>query len=121
MDSAVTAIALGLFSAVTLAAANMSVKMGSDVLVARAILSSSAAIMILPATFFVAAPDRVTWAALAISMPAHFAYQICLVGALQRGDLSLVFPVMRGAAPLLTALSALLFLREKLASLAWLG
>ena len=99
----------------------MSVKMGTDVLVGRAILSSSAAIMTVPATFFVAAPTAATWAALAISMPAHFFYQICLVRALQRGDLSLVFPVMRGAAPLLTAFAALLFLRESLTPLAWLG
>lgn len=105
----------------TLAAANMSVKMGTDVLVGRAVLSSSAAIMTLPATFFVAAPDAATWGALAASMPAHFFYQICLVRALQRGDLSLVFPVMRGAAPLLTAFAALLFLRETLTPLAWSG
>ena len=49
MDSAGLAIALGLFSAVTLAFANLAVKMGSDILVGRAILSSSAAVMILPA------------------------------------------------------------------------
>ena len=99
----------------------MSVKMGTDVLVGRALLSTSAAIMILPATLFVPQPNAATWAALGISLPAHFAYQVCLVKALQRGDLSLVFPVMRGAAPLLTAFSALLFLRERLTSLAWIG
>jgi drug/metabolite transporter (DMT)-like permease len=121
VDSALPAICLGLFSAVTLAAANMSVKMGTDVLVGRAILSSSAAIMILPATLFVAVPNAATWAALAVSLPAHFCYQVCLIKAMQRGDLSLVFPVMRGAAPLLTAFAALLFLREKLTPVAWLG
>jgi drug/metabolite transporter (DMT)-like permease len=41
--------------------------------------------------------------------------------ALQRGDLSLVFPVMRGAAPLLTAITAMLILNERLEPLAWLG
>lgn len=121
MDPTAFAICLGLFSAVTLAAANMSVKMGSDILVGRAVLSSSAALLILPAAFFVAPPDAATWSALLIAMPAHFFYQICLVKALQRADLSLVFPVMRGTAPLLTALSALLFLGEKLAPLAWVG
>lgn len=121
MDSTLLAICLGLFSAVTLAAANMSVKMGSDILVGRAVLSTSAALLILPAAFFVAPPDDATWRALLIAMPAHFFYQICLVKALQRADLSLVFPVMRGAAPLLTAISALLFLREELAPLAWAG
>jgi drug/metabolite transporter (DMT)-like permease len=120
-EGTLLAICLGLFSAITLAAANMSVKMGTDILVGRAILSTSAAVLILPAAFFVAPPDSATWWALLVAMPAHFFYQICLVRAMQRGDLSLVFPVMRGAAPLLTALAALLFLREELSPLAWLG
>ncbi len=121
MDEDLLAIGLGLFSAVTLAAANMSVKMGSDILVARAILSTSAAVMILPAAFFVAPPDQATAGALALAVPAHFFYQLCLVKAMGRGDLSLVFPVMRGTAPLLTAVTALLLLNERLAPLAWLG
>jgi drug/metabolite transporter (DMT)-like permease len=58
---------------------------------------------------------------LAIAMPAHFFYQVCLIQAMQRADLSLVFPVMRGAAPLLTAGSALIFLGEELGPLAWIG
>lgn len=121
MTDPVLAVVLGLFSAVTLAAANMSVKMGTDILVGRAILSSSAAMLILPAAFFVSPPDAATWRALVIALPAHFFYQICLVRSMQRGDLSLVFPVMRGAAPLLTAFSALIFLGEELAPLAWAG
>jgi drug/metabolite transporter (DMT)-like permease len=121
MDGAALAILLSLVSAVTLAAANMSVKMGSDILVARAVLSVSAALMIAPAAFFVALPDRQTWLALAATLPAHFGYQLCLVRAMQRADLSLVFPVMRGAAPLLTACVALGLLGEYLAPLAWAG
>ena len=121
IDGTLLAICLGLFSAVTLAAANMSVKMGSDILLSRAILSVSAALLMLPAAFFVPPPDRATWGAFAFALPAHFFYQICMIRALQRGDLSLVFPVMRGTAPLLTAIAALLLLREQLAPLAWLG
>jgi drug/metabolite transporter (DMT)-like permease len=121
MEGTLLAICLGLFSAVTLAAANMSVKMGSDILVGRAILSTSGAILILPAAFFVPVPDARTAQALAIAMPAHFFYQICLVRAMQSADLSLVFPVMRGAAPLLTAFTALILLGEELGPLAWAG
>ena len=121
MDDTLLAICLGLFSALTLAAVNMSVKMGTDILIGRAILSVSAALLILPFTLFVPLPDEATIGALALTMPAHFFYQMCLVRALQRGDLSLVFPVMRGAAPLLTAFAALLLLGETLAPLAWLG
>ena len=121
MSDSLVAICLGLFSAVTLAAANMSVKMGSDILVGRAILSSSAAAMVAPAAFFVPFPDSWTWGALLLAVPAHYGYQLCLIRALQRGDLSLVFPVMRGAAPLLTAAAAFLFLRETLPPLALAG
>jgi drug/metabolite transporter (DMT)-like permease len=121
MSATLFAVCLGLFSAITLAATNMSVKMGSDILVARAVLSMSAAILIFPAVFFVPWPTPAIWGALLFSLPAHFFYQICMIRALQRGDLSLVFPVMRGAAPLLTAIAALVLLREELAPLAWLG
>ena len=121
MDASLLAIALGLFSAVTLASANVSVKMGGDILLGRAILSASAALLILPAIFFVPAPDAAVWEALAYALPAHLFYQICMIRALQRGDLSLVFPVMRGAAPLLTAFAALFILGEELSPLAWAG
>ncbi|MEA3065641.1 MAG: hypothetical protein QOJ27_2093, partial [Sphingomonadales bacterium] len=121
MSDSVLAVGLGLFSAVTLAAANMSVKMGSDILVGRAILSASAAAMIAPAALFVPLPDAWTWGALLLAIPAHYAYQLCLVRALQRGDLSLVFPVMRGAAPLLTAAAAFLLLHETLPPVALAG
>lgn len=121
MSATMLAICLGLFSAITLAAANMSVKMGSDILVGRAILSASAAIMVLPAALFVPLPDAWTWGALLLAVPAHYIYQLCLIRALQRGELSLVFPVMRGAAPLFTAAAAFLFLHESLPPLAIAG
>lgn len=121
MTDPLLAVVLGLFSAVTLAAANVSVKMGTDILVGRAILSGSSALLVLPAIFIVPLPDAATWAALAVTLPAHYFYQMCLVRSMSRGDLSLVFPVMRGAAPLLTAFSALIFLGEELSALAWFG
>jgi drug/metabolite transporter (DMT)-like permease len=121
VSAGLTAVGLGLFSAVALAGANMSVKMGSDILLGRAVLSISAALLLIPAVFFLPLPDGPTWAALALAAPAHFVYQICLVQAMQRGDLSLVFPVMRGAAPLLTAIAAFLLLDEALSLLAVAG
>jgi drug/metabolite transporter (DMT)-like permease len=114
-------IALGLFSAVTLAAANVAVKMGSDILVGRAVLSSSAALLIAPFALLVPPPDAALWGALLIAMPAHFLYQTCLVRSMSRGDLSLVFPIMRGAAPLMSAAAAFLLLGEALPPLALAG
>jgi drug/metabolite transporter (DMT)-like permease len=120
-EASLLAVLLGLGSAVTLAAANVSVKMGVDILVGRAVLSVSAAVLVLPLAFVVPLPDTATWAALAAAIPAHFFYQMALVQAMRRGELSLVFPVMRGAAPLLTAAGAFLLLGERLAPLAVAG
>jgi drug/metabolite transporter (DMT)-like permease len=44
-----------------------------------------------------------------------------MIRALHRGDLSLVFPVMRGLAPLLTAIMATVFLKETPSLYGWLG
>ena len=109
------AIALGLFSAITLAAANYSVKAGSDILASRAILQGSASLLMVPVVLFVVPPpSAAVWGALAITVPVHFLYQLALISALSRGDLSLVFPIMRGGAPMLTGISAFLLLGETL-------
>lgn len=121
MSHELTAVLLGLFSAVTLASVNLAVKLGADILVGRAVLSCSAALLIAPAALFVPLPDARTWGALALAVPAHFFYQMCLVQAMSRGDLSLVFPVMRGLAPLLTAVTAWVVLSQKLNGVEWLA
>ncbi|MDE0934060.1 MAG: DMT family transporter [Novosphingopyxis baekryungensis] len=122
MNDTVLAILLGLCSAVTLAAANYSVKAGSDILASRAILQGSASVLMLPVVLFlVPAPTPALWGALAITVPVHFLYQLALIGALKHGDLSLVFPIMRGGAPMLTGISAFLLLGERLSGLEMMG
>lgn len=121
MSTELIAICLGLVSAVTLAAANIAVKVGADILVGRAILSCSAALLVCPAALFVPLPDAATWTALIIAVPAHFFYQLCLVQAMSRGDLSLVFPIMRGLAPLLTAVTAWAALGQAMSAPEWLA
>lgn len=77
--------------------------------------------MVAPFAFFVPLPNAQTWGILALSLPAHWFYQFALIRAMHRGDLSLVFPVMRGSAPLLTALAALAVLGETLEPIAIAG
>lgn len=105
----------------TLAGANTFVKAAKDILGARAVMALSSAVLMFPAVFFTPLPTAQTWMILALSLPAHWLYQTALVRALSRGDLSLVFPVMRGSAPLLTALAAALVLGERLSLLAIVG
>jgi drug/metabolite transporter (DMT)-like permease len=121
VDPTLFAFVLGMGSAVTLAGANTFVKAAKDILGARAVMALSSALLVLPAAFFIPLPSQQTWMILALSLPAHWLYQTALVRALSRGDLSLVFPVMRGSAPLLTALAAAIVLGEQLSPLALTG
>lgn len=115
------ALLLGFGSAVTLAGANTLVKAAKDILGGRTVMTLTGSVLMFPAIFFTPLPSAKTWMFLALSLPAHWLYQTALVRALSRGDLSLVFPVMRGSAPLLTAIAASIFLGEHLSPLALAG
>lgn len=121
MDPTLFAFALGMGSAVTLAGANTFVKAAKDILGARTVMTITGSILVLPLLFFVPLPSAATWGFLALSLPAHWLYQTALVRAMSRGDLSLVFPIMRGSAPLLTAIAAAMVIGEQLSHLAVLG
>lgn len=121
LDHALAPFALSLFSAVTVALANFGVKRGGDVLTARMVLSIAMALTALPFAPFVPPPPADLWDNLLIAVMAHWIYQAAMVRALHRGDLSLVFPVMRGLAPALTAILAFLVLNETLAPIAIAG
>lgn len=121
MDPTLFAFALGMGSAVTLAGANTFVKAAKDILGARTVMTLTGSVLVLPVLFFVPPPSPATWLFLVLSLPAHWLYQTALVRAMSRGDLSLVFPIMRGSAPLLTALAAAMALGEQLSAVALLG
>ena len=121
MDPTFFAFALGMGSAVTLAGANTFVKAAKDILGARTVMTATGSVLVLPFLFVVPLPSPATWGFLALSLPAHWLYQTALVRAMSRGDLSLVFPIMRGSAPLLTALAAAIVLGEQLSPMAMLG
>jgi len=118
---ALLAICLGLFSAVTVALANFGTKMGGDVLTARMVLSTSSALIVSPFLLLVPAPPAELWPSVLMAVAIHWLYQFGLVRALQRGDLSRIFPVIRGSSPLLVAIGASFILGEHLAPLGWLG
>jgi len=99
---------------VSLAAVNTVVKAGRDILMARVVLSVTSALADLPRRLFCAATDGPVWIALGLSLIAHGFYQFGLINALSRGDLSIVFPIMRGGAPILVAIAAATFLGEAL-------
>lgn len=82
---------------------NAIIKGGRDKAAARALTDAAAALILLPALPFVALPHG-AWGWLAASVLAHGVYLYALVRAYERADLSTAYPVLRGTAPVLTAL-----------------
>lgn len=121
MSSTLLPLALCLISAIFVAATNFFVKRSGDVLSTRMIVSITMALTVLPFAPFVPMPSGTLWALLALSVATHWVYQFAMVRALHRGDLSLVFPIMRGLAPLLTAIIATFALNETPSLLGWAG
>jgi len=66
-------------------------------------------------------PAVESWPFIAASTFIHFFYYVFLVAAYRYGDLSQVYPVARGVAPVLVALGAQVFAGEFLPPLAWVG
>ncbi len=59
---------------------------------------------------FVPVPDPACWPYLLGSLVFHFGYQVFLLNSYRIGDLTQVYPVARGIAPLIVALVSVLFL-----------
>lgn len=108
---------LVLISAVSHALMTLLIKFSGDKLVTIGILASSAAIMISPLVFFVDVPTGETWLWLAISIVIHVVYSCLVASAYQHHDLSVAYPLSRGAGVVVSCLLAALFLGE---SLTWL-
>lgn len=66
-------------------------------------------------------PARESWPWLGASVAIHFFYYLSVAGALRHGDLSHVYPLMRGCAPLLVALSSFAAFVDPLSANMWLG
>jgi drug/metabolite transporter (DMT)-like permease len=64
---------------------------------------------------FVPLPDATGWMLIAVSVPVHFLYKLLLARAYGRGELTRIYPVVRGVAPLTVWAIALLLLGERMA------
>jgi drug/metabolite transporter (DMT)-like permease len=83
MSASLFPITLCLLSAVTVAATNLFVKRGGDVLSTRMIVSIAMALSVLPFAPFVPLPTPAVWGALAISVVVHWFYQFAMIRALR--------------------------------------
>ncbi len=121
MNAASLAVALILVSAISHALVSVLIKRSHDKLILRLILEATTATIALPFLFILPPLPTSVWPILALGIGLHIIYQVTQAAAFTRGDMSLVYPVMRGFAPALTAVFALLFLNETLSELEIVG
>jgi drug/metabolite transporter (DMT)-like permease len=108
-----------LYGLVLLAAAahaiwNALVKRAEDALLMMAAIRLVGLVFGLAVVPFLPWPDESTWLLLALACTATFAYYGLLIRCYKIGDLSLVYPIARGSAPLVLALIAFLVIDEHL-------
>lgn len=112
-------MSIGVFLAVLCAALlhaswNALVKVSADRLVLLAVLKVTTTVIAVASTPFISIPPVEAWPYIAASVAIHTAYFLFLTISYRFGDLSQVYPVSRGAAPLLVAGFAVVVLGETL-------
>ena len=108
---------LSVFLAVIAAAAlhagwNALVKLGTDrfsSILLLALVQGAIALLLLP---FFELPARAAWPWVLLGSALHSGYKLFLIRAYQHGELSQVYPLARGTAPLIVAVAGALFLGE---------
>lgn len=110
-----------LFGALLHASWNALVKSSTDKEMDTALIHLIGSLMAIPFVGYLGWAPRSAWPYLVASITIHIGYYFALTGAYRHGDLGLTYPLMRGVAPLLVALSASVTLGEQLPLLGWLG
>jgi drug/metabolite transporter (DMT)-like permease len=112
----VNALVLGLVLAAALlhASWNAIAKKGGDPLIRVALMAGVSGLCGLPLVLLLEPPAPASWPMLVASALIHQAYFAFLVLSYRAGDLSLVYPIARGAAPPMVALGAWLVAGERL-------
>ncbi len=93
-----------LFAAACHASWNALLKIKLDPFATTAIITVACGVIALPLVPLVGVPPLVAWPWVVASVVLHLAYYIGLTEAYRTGDLSQVYPIARGSAPLMTAL-----------------
>lgn len=108
-------------SAILHAAWNIIIKGGADKLFETVMKTGGAALFALPFIIFLPLPEAAARPFLAGSVSIHVAYYLLLVSSYNRSDMSYAYTLMRGSAPLFTALVAVFALKNTLEVGGWIG
>ncbi len=114
------------FLAVLLAAAchagwNAGIKRTLDPLATTVLIGGGAGAFALATIPFVGIPAPESWPWLAASVAVHLFYFAGLIESYRAGDMGQVYPIARGAAPLMTALATAAFVGERIGISGWAG
>ena len=93
-------IGLVLLAALLHASWNALTKAGGDPLISVTIITATGGVCALPLLIWLPLPGPETWKWLLVSACIHYVYQLALVRTYQLGELSQVYPIARGLAPL---------------------
>jgi len=110
-----------LFAAACHAGWNALIKVGLDPLSTTTLISIGSGVVALVFTPLVGVPAWAAWPWLAASVVIHLVYFASLIETYRTGDLGQVYPIARGAAPLMTATVTTVFIGEKLSVVGWIG
>lgn len=93
-------IGLILLAAMLHASWNALSKAGGDPLISITVVTGTGGLCAIPLILWLPLPGPETWKWLLVSASIHYVYQLALVRTYQLGDLSQVYPIARGLAPL---------------------
>ena len=100
---------------------NALLKVKLEPLTTVSLISAACGLVALPFAWLVDMPELAAWPFIGMSLALHLVYYIALAEAYRFGDLSQVYPIARGTAPLITALGGVIWLGEPLGLTGWLG
>ncbi|MFZ9424966.1 MAG: EamA family transporter [Limnohabitans sp.] len=114
-------LSLVLLGALLHAGWNAMVKSSADKTLDTALIHVLCSLIAIPVCLSVGFPAAEAWPYIVASLVIHVGYYFALSRAYQHGDLGLTYPLMRGTAPMLVALTSLTLLGEELTGLGTLG
>ena len=100
---------------------NALVKSSADKQLDTYLVAAGSGLLALALLPFLAPPAEASWPWLAASAVVHILYFVFLAGAYRWGELSYVYPVMRGGGPMIVAATGMLVFGEFLRPSEWVG
>lgn len=100
---------------------NSLIKGGKDTLLDSMLLSSVWLIISITAFPFLPLPHENSWPFLGVSVFVHVSYLFLLANSYHNGELSRVYPIIRGLPPLIVSLVGFFILKEDMSIYGWLG